>query len=123
MLKELLKAGANPNLANTDGEWTALHAAGFARESRDERQKDAAIGRILLENGAELDRRNAFDYTPLHIAASNGQVELLEVLLESGANLYAKDRENRTPLDLAKEEGQARVVAEIREAQSSSNPL
>lgn len=37
--------------------------------------------------------------TPLHHAARNMRVEMIEILLEFGANVYARDQHNRKPVD------------------------
>lgn len=37
--------------------------------------------------------------TPLHHAAKNMRVEMIEILVEFGANVYARDQHNRKPVD------------------------
>lgn len=37
--------------------------------------------------------------TPLHHAAKNMRVEMIEILVEFGANIYARDQHNRKPVD------------------------
>lgn len=37
--------------------------------------------------------------TPLHHAAKNMQVEMIEILVVFGANIYARDQHNRKPVD------------------------
>lgn len=37
--------------------------------------------------------------TPLHHAAKNMRVEMIEILLEFGANIYARDQHDRKPVD------------------------
>ena len=51
--------------------------------------------RLILES---TDSENS---TPLHLAASQGNAEMLETLLEYNPNLEAKDRDGHTPLHLA----------------------
>ncbi|GLD97308.1 hypothetical protein PINS_up005992 [Pythium insidiosum] len=48
--------------------------------------------------------------TPLHLAASAGQVHVLEVLLKRNAKIEAQDRDGRTPLHVAARAGQENVV-------------
>ncbi len=54
-----------------------------------------------ISSGEDLQKRDAFGLTPLHIAASYGQAEMVEMLLEAGAEPNATDRGNLTPLDKA----------------------
>jgi len=41
---------------------------------------------LLLENGAEPDALTLDHYTPLHIAAKDGQAVVAQALLEHGAD-------------------------------------
>jgi ankyrin repeat protein len=66
--------------------------------------------RLLLANGAQVDSRQAGDFTPLHNAAQNGQVELVELLLKHGADPAARAANGKTPLDFAREGGHRRVM-------------
>ena len=58
----------------------------------------------LLANGADVNVKNASEWTPLHIAAQFGHVEMVELLLSKGANVNAMNLDGNTPQDLAKGE-------------------
>jgi len=45
------------------------------------------IGTLLIESGAELDRRNKFQDTALSLAAHTGHPSFVSLLLRSGASL------------------------------------
>lgn len=48
--------------------------------------------------GAKVNAARLHD-TPLHHAAKNMRVEMIEILVEFGANIYARDQHNRRPVD------------------------
>ena len=60
------------------------------------------IVEILLQNGAEVNALNEFDFTPLHFAAQNGHFAIVETLLTHGAEKGLKSYFHTTPLELAK---------------------
>ncbi|KAL7542882.1 hypothetical protein ACHAWF_007270 [Thalassiosira exigua] len=51
----------------------------------------------------------------MHLAACNGQLEVIQFLQTNGALVSPKDRFNHTPLDDAKRENQEKVVAYLEE--------
>ena len=79
----------------TAGPWTPLHHAA--------RAGDAAMVRLLLENGADLEARDPGGTTALHYAAYWGHPEVAQVLLAAGADPNALDRAGYTPLAWARE--------------------
>ena len=48
---------------------------------------DTSIGRLLIEKGADLDKRNNHRDTALSLAAHTGHPSFARLLLESGASL------------------------------------
>ncbi len=68
--------------------------------------------RILIEEGAMIDRR-AFDgQTPLHYAASCGHANVVSMLLKAGADREAKDEEGNRPIDLAEDSSVQKLLEE-----------
>lgn len=57
---------------------------------------DAA--RILIEAGANIERRDPNDITPLLMAIGNNQMEVSRFLIEAGAEINVSDWYGRTPL-------------------------
>lgn len=87
-LEDLLQAGASPAGAG-------LLAQALLRLSGD---VQAALPLDLLERGADPFGSDSQQRTPLHLAASLGQTDLLHALLACGCNPNARDNHGRTPL-------------------------
>jgi len=77
-LRRELQQGLSPNLANQYS-WTLLMIAAL--------EGNTSIGSLLIESGAELDRRNKFHETALSLAAHSAHPLFVELLLTSGASL------------------------------------
>ena len=82
-IEQLLKAGADPNGAATDGN-TALHCAIDVAPRRGKGEE--RILRMLLRAGASLNRRQCHGWTPLLCAILRGRVAAARLLLEAGAD-------------------------------------
>ena len=61
-----------------------------------------AVAKVLLANGAEVDKRTLQGgLTALHIAAYRGHLDLVEFLIKNGADPNAQDPAGMTPVRLA----------------------
>lgn len=93
VMKQLLDAIGDPNSSDSSG-MTPLTAAASNPE--------ADMTRLLLESGAQVDRRDADGRTPLSYAAErNSNVEVIRLLLDAGADPLAAGPSGRTPLAYA----------------------
>ena len=63
-----------------------------------------------------ISRANNEGESPLHIAASNGDTDTVNVLISAGADLKAKDSNGSTPLHLAVAGGHAEAVQALLKA-------
>ena len=66
--------------------------------------------RLVLNEGAEVDRANQNGVTPLHIACQKGHVAVARLLLDEGAEVDRAAKDGVTPLFIACAEGHVDVV-------------
>ncbi|XP_066121487.1 protein phosphatase 1 regulatory subunit 16A [Saccopteryx bilineata] len=94
-VRQFLKSGVSPDLANEDG-LTALHQSCI-----DDFQE---MVQQLLEAGATVNARDSECWTPLHAAATCGHLHLVELLIARGADLLAVNTDGNMPYDLCEDE-------------------
>jgi ankyrin repeat protein len=119
IVKELLELGADVLARESESEATSLHYAasgdplkmmqggGVSAPTREEVMEfsgihyeevnAAAIARLLLEYGADIEARDFAQQTPLFVAAKSGSLEVAKLLLSQGADIEARDGFQATP--------------------------
>jgi ankyrin repeat protein len=95
MIRTLLEAGADPNLALTDKTNAAMVSNNLE-----------AI-KLMVDHGVDVNAFNANGATLAHNAAGRGGSAIIRFLAENGARLDKKDKQGRTPLDIASGAGGA----------------
>lgn len=104
-VRTLLDAGADiGRISGTPLRNQALHAALAI-------SKDAAVVRLLIEHGADVNAVQTAGYRPLHQAAVTGREDLVRMLLDAGADKTARCDRGKTPADYARERGHDAVAA------------
>lgn len=83
----LLKHGAD---VHVHGKEAPLH-----------RIEDKKTAELLLSYGADIEARDDFGNTLLHMASSAGLLDMVKVLLKHGANVYPQNNEGKTACMLA----------------------
>ena len=68
------------------------------------------LGRTYLEMGAEADRSSGTGEAPLHVAAANSSMHMLQLLLDRGASPKVRDKYGCTVLQQACRAGALNVV-------------
>ena len=81
--------------------------------------RDAELGRILLDAGADPNSTAEGGFTALHSAAQNGDLAFARLLLERGAD-PAVEVGGKRALDFAEEAGAGEVVELLRIAEARS---
>jgi len=71
---------------------------------------------LLLDHGADVGQRGVNDYTPLHLAAAQGDLEMVELLLAHGAdpNEITRIDDYETALEVAAAGGRQNIVDLLR---------
>ena len=77
---------------------------------------DLATLKTLLNQGANINSRNGFGKTSLHLAAQQGYTNMVKELLKRGAFVNPRDRFGMTPLHLAAMQERANIVKELLKA-------
>jgi ankyrin repeat protein len=95
-VQAILKKSPSDAAMRSGGGYPALHLA-IAMGNR-------SIVKMLIDAGVDLEMLNESDRsgtekeTPLHCAASGGEVAIAEQLVAAGANVNARDKDQATPL-------------------------
>lgn len=93
----LIKAGANPNIANQLGETPIMMAASLGKEG-------AGLVKLLVAKGADIHQKSAENVTVLMYAAQGGDLETVKYLVDKkGADLDAKDDDGKSALDFVQD--------------------
>lgn len=66
---------------------------------------------------APLDARDIYGDTPLHDAARNGKLKVVQALVHAGALVDVSNKDGKTALDLSREHGRVHV-AQVSKAHS-----
>ena len=91
-MKVLMKAGADPNIPDQDGD-TTLHNAIHTRDS-------IKTFQALIDHGANIDAVNNASMTPLVLASLDKQMDTIKFLLHAGADSSIPDKDGDTILHL-----------------------
>jgi ankyrin repeat protein len=114
-VKGLLKQAADVNAAQGDG-MTALHWAAM--------KNDAELAQTLLYAGANIRATTRIGaYTPLILAAQQGNAAVIEPLVKAGADVNARTSNGTTPLMLAAASGSVDAVKALLDRHAEVNAV
>ena len=101
VVKQHLAAGTDVNVKDSSG-LSVLHAVRFDQK---------LITEVLIKNGADLNARNIYEETLLHLAVYNSHIGFVKLLIANYAELNAKDLRGLTPLHRAAVLGLKEIAA------------
>jgi ankyrin repeat protein len=104
--KRLLQLGVAVNAVNADGN-TALHTACASDTPNSD---DAAIVKLLLDNGADVHVFGQHDRAALHVAAELDKLQCASALIAAGADVNCTDTNGCAPLHIVTDRHHAAVV-------------
>lgn len=110
---QLLDAGCNANLANSEGN-TPLHEAAECGH--------VEVVNILLKNGqCDINAKNLFGQTPLMRAVFTDNLEVVKRLIKAGSDLHRVDSLGKSALMIGLQEGAERSCLYLIKAGSDVN--
>jgi ankyrin repeat protein len=118
LVAALLDAGADPSRPEEDGfpPLVAALTCAEATPGAPARPDVDALLELLLAHGADTGQRGVDDYTPLHLAAAQGNLSAVRLLLAHGADPDAVTRidDLETPWEIAVAAGHDAVAEVLR---------
>jgi uncharacterized protein len=90
---QLLSAGADPNIRNSESNSNSLFHAVYGSND--------SVSLLLLSHGADFQTPDNEGNTVLHIASKKCDSVLVRSLISMGANPTVRNKEGQTPLDVA----------------------
>jgi len=117
----LLSHGADPNAEASNDDDFPLH---IACEFHEECTKDAMLlSKALLAHGADANKNNYHNETPLMKAVDNGHTDIVKLLLDAGADVDAFDNDGLTALFDASRKGHVETVKLLLEKGADVNKM
>ena len=102
ILRDLVSAGADPNLSADDRTTPLMAAVGMVQnEARLAPESESlAVVRLLVELGVDVNATSLDGQTAMHGAARLARNSVISVLVEHGGQVNTADARGRTPLDV-----------------------
>jgi ankyrin repeat protein len=81
---------------------------------------DAALVKVLVESGTDLDQQDEQGWTALSWAAGRGDLATVRLLVESGADIFKAGRDERTPYMIALAAGRVEAARFLKAAEEKA---
>lgn len=108
----LLKGGVNPNSPTEPNKDKKTYYSGNQAASKGK----LGVLTLLLENGFDINLKDAEGYTPLMHAIFNNHIEVVKYLISKGADLNIRAKDNFNALHYAKYNKKEEIVQLLRNA-------
>lgn len=123
LTKLFLKRGADTTVRNAEG-LTPLHlAAKVSLPLKFERVAYGEVGHLMVDNCPDLDAKDEYGRTALHLASLAGRQLLVRSLVVKGANITIRDHNGWSALYWAAISSNLAVVQILLDAGSNTNVL
>jgi ankyrin repeat protein len=99
---------------------TFVHIAIEISNKKDE-DKELEIIHKLLSKNINLNDKNIFGDTPLHLAVDKNSVHLVKFLLQNNANINEKNKKGETPYSLAIRSGRTDILRLMEQSPQVNN--
>lgn len=125
-IRTLLEIGANPNPDDHIGFPPLIAALSCSRSQpgSPSRSDVADILRLLLSFGSDPNQRGINDYTAMHMAIAERNLEAVDILLEAGADPRLRTRidDCETPREMAKGAGLQEIADRLAATEARLGP-
>jgi ankyrin repeat protein len=74
--------------------------------------------KLHVATKSDLNKPDAEGWSPIHVAAMNGNLAIVTALSEGGADIRRKGKAGKTPLDVAREKNQTAIVQYLEQRAS-----
>jgi len=106
VIKALVEAKADPNIATESGTTALIMASGAGTDvqrAREPEERATAVktAKYLVEHGADVNVAGQYGWTAIHAASYQGLNDVIEYLVSKGGNIDAKDNFGQTPLSIS----------------------
>jgi hypothetical protein len=114
IIKLFLENGYKVNAPVYSDSSTMLHTAVRSCYMGNDRYR---LTRLLIDNKADVNKRDKYNNTPLHRLAyygcDSGDAEIAKLLIDNGADVKAKNADEVTPLKMAKKNNRSKEFIEV----------
>jgi ankyrin repeat protein len=130
--EDIVKKYLVPNVSENDAKYNANF---YIDSSRNPSPLIAALGggntaivKMLLENGADVNKTNKYAVYPIHLAIFKALgveegLDNVSILIQYGADINSMDRKGYTPLHVASQEGEVEVVKFLIDKRANINAV